>query len=346
MTYRRASNAWAVQACRRTSKRPCLPLALLVLVGSPLLIGLMASAFVTETGASGRMPFQSTAVLQGRVVDQNRAVVPGAQVSVQNSATGLARKGETDSEGNYQIAALPVGTYSVEVTARGFRTEIVERLGIEVARIVVQDFRLEVGDITQTINVTPEAGLIELATVSVGQVVDQRTVQELPLNGRHFIDLGLLVPGSVTPPQNGTLSPPARGQGSFALNTAGNREDTVNYQINGINLNDQINNIITFLPPISSIQEFKFDNSTFSAEYGRNSGGIVNIATRRGANQFHGELMEYFRNDALDARNFFNFTSSRPPPFKRNQFGAELQRSHLCTEPDLFRQWHCRRPPT
>ena len=270
------------------------------------------------------MPFQSTAVLQGRVVDQNGAVVPRAQVSVKNSATGLARKGETDSEGNYQIAALPVGNYRVEVRARGFRTEIIEQLGIEVARIVVQDFRLEVGDITQTINVTPEAGLIELATVSVGQVVDQRTVQELPLNGRHFIDLGLLVPGSVTPPQNGTLSPPARGQGSFALNTAGNREDTVNYQINGINLNDQINNIITFLPPISSIQEFKVDNSTFSAEYGRNSGAIVNIATRRGANQFHGELMEYFRNDALDARNFFNFTSSQPPPFKRNQFGGSI----------------------
>jgi hypothetical protein len=226
------------------------------------------------------MTFQSTAVLQGRVVDQNGALVPRAQVSVQNNATGLARNGETDSDGNYQIAALPVGNYRVEVEARGFRKGIVEQLSIEVARIVVQDFHLAVGDINQTITVTPEARLIEAATVSVGQVVDQRTVQELPLNGRHFIDLGLLVPGSVTPLQNGTLSPSARGQGSFALNTAGNREDAVNFQINGINLNDQINNIITFLPPISSIQEFKVDNSTFSAEYGRNSGAIVNISPR------------------------------------------------------------------
>ena len=289
-----------------------------------LLIGLMVSIFVREADASARMRFQSTAVLQGRVVDMNGAVVPRAQVSAQNSATGLSRNGETDSEGNYQIAALPVGNYRVEVRARGFRTEVVEQLRIEVARIVVQEFRLEVGDINQTINVTAEALLIETATVSVGQVVDQRTVQELPLNGRHFIDLGLLVPGSVTPPQNGNLSSPARGQGSFALNTAGNREDTVNFQINGINLNDQINNIITFLPPVSSIQEFKVDNSTFSAEYGRNSGAIVNIATQRGTNQFHGELLEYFRNDALDARNFFNFTSSHPPPFKRNQFGGSI----------------------
>lgn len=292
---------------------------------SSLLIGLMTLfVVVPRAGSSPRAHFQSTAILQGTVVDQNGAVVPRAQITARNSATGTVRTGEADSDGNYQIAALPVGRYRVEVKARGFKTEIVEPLSIEVARIIVQDFRLEVGDVNQTINVMHVARLIETATVSVGQVIDQRTTAELPLNGRHFIDLGLLVPGSVTPPQNGNLSPPARGQGSFALNTAGNREDTVNYQINGINLNDQINNIITFLPPLSSIQEFKVDNSTFSAEYGRNSGAIVNIATRRGANEVHGELLEYFRNDALDARNFFNFTSSRPPPFKRNQFGGSI----------------------
>ena len=291
---------------------------------SSLLIGLVAFVFITRAAAAPHAHFQSTAVLRGRVVDKNGAVLSRAQISAQHIATGLMRTGETDSEGNYQIAALPVGNYRVEVRAEGFRTEIVEYLNVEVARIVVQDFRLEIGEITQTINVTPETLLIEAATVSVGQVIDQRTTQELPLNGRHFIDLGLLVPGSVTPPQNGNLSAPARGQGSFGLNTAGNREDTINYQINGINLNDQINNIITFVPPLSSIQEFKVDNSTFSAEYGRNSGAIVNIATRRGANEIHGELFEYFRNDALDARNFFNFTSSQPPPFKRNQFGGSL----------------------
>ena len=269
-------------------------------------------------------PVQSTATLQGRVLDPNGAVVHGAKITAHHDKTGLDRIGETDSHGNYQIAALAVGSYRVEVQAGGFRTAVLESMSVEVARIVVQDFLLEVGDITQTINVESAASLIESVTVSVGQVIDQRTTQELPLNGRHFIDLGLLVPGSVTPPQNGNLSPPARGQGSFALNTAGNREDTINFQINGINLNDQINNIITFLPPLSSIQEFKMDNSTFSAEYGRNSGGIVNIATRRGANEIHGELFEYFRNDALDARNFFNFTSNQPPPFKRNQFGGSF----------------------
>src|SRR6185312_8312292 len=158
---------------------------------------------------------------------------------------------------------------------------------------VVQDFRLEVGDITQTINVTSDPPLVELATISVGQVIDERTVQEIPLNGRYFIDLGLLIPGSVTPPQNGSLSPPTRGGGALALNTAGNREDTVNFQINGITLMDQVNNILNFNPPLTSIREFKIDNSTFSAEFGRSSGAIVDVATRSGTKDLHGEFYHF-----------------------------------------------------
>jgi len=201
---------------------------------------------------------------------------------------------------------------------------IVEVVRAEVGRTITQNFQLGIGDVAEKVLVTPAINPIEHATVSVGHLIDRRTVQELPLNGRHFIDLGLLVPGSVTPPQNGNLSAPTRGQGSQAMNTAGNREDTVNFQINGINFNDLINNIITMLPPISSIQEFAIDNSTFSAEYGRNSGSIVNLATRSGTNKYHGELFEFFRNDALDARNFFDFNSSKAQPFKRNQFGGSI----------------------
>ena len=160
--------------------------------------------------------------------------------------------------------------------------------------------------------------------MSVGQVISQRTVQEIPLNGRHFVDLGLLIPGSVTPPQNGFLTAPLRGQGSFAFNTAGNREDTVNFMINGVNLNDPAQNQITFQPSINTVSEFKVDNSTFSAEYGRNSGAIVNIATRSGANDFHGEAFEFFRDDRSDSRNAFNQPPVPQSPFRRNQFGANL----------------------
>src|SRR5712691_2736784 len=266
---------------------------------------------------------QSTAVLQGTVTDPKGAVIPNATVVVRNPATSLERTTQTDSEGNYQVAALPVGTFRVEVKAQGFQTTAVTGLAIEVARTVVQNFQLEIGDISQQVLITSDAPVIETATTSVGTVVNQRTVQEIPLNGRHFVDLALLVPGTVAPPQNGFLTAPLRGQGSFGINTAGNREDTVNFLINGVNLNDMVQNQITFQPSINTVQEFKFDNSTYSAEYGRNSGAIVNIATRSGTNEYHGEFFEYLRNEKLQARNFFDRTTS-PPPFKRNQFGLNI----------------------
>jgi len=267
---------------------------------------------------------QSTSSIEGQVTDQNGAVVSGAEITVLSSAISIHRKATTDQAGRYQIASLPMADYRIDVRAQGFQTQIVAGVRLEVARKTAQNFQLQVGDVSEEVVVTPTIDLIEQATISAGQVIDRRTVQEIPLNGRHFIDLGLLTPGSVTPPQNGNLSAPTRGQGSQAMNTAGNREDAVNFQINGINFNDLINNIITMLPPISSIQEFAIDNSTFSAEYGRNSGAIVNLATRSGTNQYHGELIEFFRNDALDARNFFDFNSSKAQPFKRNQFGGSI----------------------
>jgi hypothetical protein len=189
---------------------------------------------------------------------------------------------------------------------------------------VVQSFQLKLGGVTEETTVTAETPVIESTTISVGQVISQRTVQEIPLNGRHFVDLGLLIPGSVAPQQNGFLTAPLRGQGSFAFNTAGNREDTVNFMINGINLNDMVQNQITFQPSINTVSEFKVDNQSLSAEYGRNSGAVVNIATRSGTNDFHGEAFEFYRKENLDARNFFNPESQKQSPFKRNQFGGNI----------------------
>ena len=264
---------------------------------------------------------QSTATLQGTVSDAKGAVLPNATVLARNRGTASERTTQTDSDGNYQFAALPVGLYTVEVRADGFKTQVADSVTIQVAKTVVQNFQMEVGAITEQVLVSSDVPIIETATTSVGTVINQRTVQEIPLNGRHFVDLGLLIPGSVTPPQNGFLTAPLRGQGSFAFNTAGAREDTVNFMINGINLNDMVQNQITFQPSINTVQEFKVDNSTFSAEYGRNSGAIVNIATRSGSNEYHGEAFEFLRNEALDARNFFD---ARKPPFKRNQFGLNI----------------------
>jgi hypothetical protein len=163
--------------------------------------------------------------------------------------------------------------------------------------------------IAEEVTVSGESPVIETTTITVGQVINQRVVQEIPLNGRHFLDLGMLTPGSVTPPANAGLAAPLRGQGFFSFNTAGNREDSVNFMINGINLNDISNQQVTFQPSINTVDEFKVTNSTFSAEYGRNSGAILNIATRSGTNQFHGEVFDYLRNDVFDARNFSTLRS-------------------------------------
>src|SRR6476620_8650271 len=215
---------------------------------------------------------QSTGAIQGNIVDAQGAVVPGVTVTVRNVATGVERTTVSDAGGDYLTPSLAPGLYRIET-------------------------RLTVGPVAESVSVVGASPVIETATTSVSQVISQRTVQEIPLNGRHFVDLGLLIPGSVTPPQNGFLTAPLRGQGSFAFNTAGNREDTVNFMINGINLNDMVQNQITFQPSINTVQEFKVDNSTYSAEFGRNSGAIVNIATRSGTNEFHGEAFEFFRND-------------------------------------------------
>src|SRR5687768_13153969 len=264
---------------------------------------------------------QSTATLQGTITDSKGAVLPNATVVARNRSTALERTTQTDSDGNYQFAALPVGIYTIEARVEGFKTQVADQVTIQVARTAVQNFQMDVGAISEQVLVSSDVPVIETATTSVGTVISQRTVQEIPLNGRHFVDLGLLIPGSVTPPQNGFLTVPLRGQGSFAFNTAGAREDTVNFMINGVNLNDMVQNQITFQPSINTVQEFKADNSTFSAEYGRNSGAIVNIATRSGTNEYHGEFFEFLRNEVLDARNFFD---PRKPPFKRNQFGFNL----------------------
>jgi hypothetical protein len=269
-------------------------------------------------------PAQSTPTLIGRVFDPSGNVVPGAQIILKDEATGELQTTRTNEIGHYLFAGLLVGTYRISVNASGFRVFTVENLTLEVGRTVLQDFKLTLGDSSEQLTVSSHQPSIDLATTSFGTTIDYRTVQEIPLNGRFFLDLGQLTPGSMTASQNGSGVKPVRGAGSFAMNTAGNREETVNFMINGITLNDSYFGSLTFQPALSSLQEFRLDNSTFSAEYGQSSGAILNIATRSGTSKFHGELFEFLRNDEFDARNFFDFTSPRPPPFKRNQFGGSL----------------------
>ena len=224
---------------------------------------------------------QSTGSIGGTVTDAVGSLVPNATVTVRNQATGEEHATKTDVSGVYLVPSLPVGTYRVEVKSPGMQSMVATGIELPVGSSLRQDFSLKVATTTETVEVSGAAPLIDSSTSTLGTVVNQRTVQEIPLNGRHFIDLAMLTPGTVTPPANGFLTAPLRGQGMFAYNTSGAREDSFNPMINGINLSDGNQNQITFQPTINTVQEFKIDNQTFSAEYGRNSGSIVNIATRR-----------------------------------------------------------------
>ena len=279
---------------------------------------------------------QSTATVLGVVTDPTGAVVPNAQVKVHSIGTGVDRTVQSDGAGLYVVPSIQPGDYSIDASAPGFGMTHFDKVNVEVDQHVTVNIHLNVSAAGVTVQVESSTiSQIETETMTVGQVVDRNTVQELPLNGRHFLDMTVLTPGGVVAPTSGNLTSPSRGLGANSFITAGNREDSVNFQINGVNLNDMAQNQITFQPSINTTSEVKIDNSTFSAEYGRSSGSIVNVSTRPGTNQFHGEAFDYFRNEALDARWFFNRPinvatgaplgyAGRKAPFKRNNFGGAI----------------------
>jgi hypothetical protein len=267
---------------------------------------------------------QSTATLSGSVTDPSGAVVPQAKVSVRNLGTGLERTTISDSAGNYSVPSLQPGEYSVTVQATGFATFRLQRVALQVDQNVTANAQLGLASAGETIQVQAAAPIVDAHTITVGQAIDQTTVQKIPLNGRHFLDLTNLVPGTVVPPVTGSLTTPSRGLGANSFDTAGAREDAVNFMINGINLNDMSQNQITFQPSIDTTSEFKVSNSTYSAEYGQSSGAIVNVATRSGGNAFHGTAFDYLRNNYFDARNYFNRKPTAQNKFIRNNFGGDL----------------------
>jgi Carboxypeptidase regulatory-like domain/TonB dependent receptor len=284
-----------------------------------ILIISATAMFLTSTAAG-----QSTGTIQGTVTDPSNAAVSGANVTVRSQTTGVERSTRTDAAGAYLIAGLPPDIYRIQVSDQSFQTSVINNFKLDVATTATENVRLEVGAVSTSVEVTGGAPVVNTSNVSVSAVIPQKTVQDIPLNGRHFVDLVNLVPGTVTAPQNGFLADPLVGLGQLGVDTAGQRENTTNWMVNGINLNDAVQNQITFQPSIDTVSEFKVDNSTFPAEYGRNSGAIVNIATRSGTNQYHGEAFEYIRNNFFDARNYFNPVGKPQSQFNRSNFGADF----------------------
>ncbi|MBI3697981.1 MAG: carboxypeptidase regulatory-like domain-containing protein, partial [Acidobacteria bacterium] len=261
-----------------------------------------------------------TGAISGVVSDATGAVVPNAKVTVTEVETGIQTPLVTNSAGFYSAPALKPGKYSLSVAASGFRTETRTGLELRVQERLALDFQLEVGAATSEITVTAAAPLLESETSSLGQVIQERTITDLPLNGRNFIQLATL--GAGTLPSNRTAE-----RDNFVANGA--RPIQNSYLLDGI---ENKNRILGFdrstaqivLPVPGSIQEFKVQTSTFSAEFGQAAGGVVNVTMKSGTNSLHGGLFDFFRNSKLDARPYFQPTGGGRPAFLQNQFGATL----------------------
>lgn len=276
-------------------------------------------------GLSQPILAQSTGSIQGTVSDTQGAVIPHAHVRVQNVETKLTRVSETDGAGVYAVPSLPPGHYTMTISATGMQNVREDNVVLTVGQDIVINVTMQIGSQTSTVQVVAtDQALLEVASQTQSQTLNQTAVQEMPLNGRHFIDLFPMVAGGVTPPQSGNLTAPTRGTGASGFNSAGFREDMTNLMINGITHTDLQQNQIAFQPTINIVSEMQVMNSTPSAEFGRSAGTIVNVATRGGTNDFHGELYEFVRNTDFDARNFFNPVSVPVSPFHRNQFGGDL----------------------
>jgi hypothetical protein len=271
----------------------------------------------------------AAATLTGTVTDRSGAVIPKAEISAKNAATGVARGGETNSAGLYTVPGLPPGNYAVSVTAAGFSTAVRTNITLTVGVQQVLDFTMQVGQVSQTVEVTEEAPNVELASSTISGSVDQRSVVELPLNGRSWSDLATLQPGvsSIKTLPNVT-NPDRIGRGlGNQLTITGARPQQNNYLINGISMNDYTNgapgSMLGGNLGVDAIQEFSVLTTNYSAANGRTSGGVISAVTKSGTNTFHGNAYEFLRNSALDAANFFdNAGGITKPPFKRNQFGA------------------------
>src|SRR6202790_3857011 len=265
------------------------------------------------------------ATLTGPVKDPSGAVVPNAQVSITDIDTSVSRSVSSNAAGLYTAPNLLPGNYELRVTSTGFRTQVERGITLTVGAQQQLDITMQVGQISQTVEITTEAPTVELTSSELGATVNSTTVRELPLNGRSWTDLAVLQPGVVSATSH-TAVDVNRGYGA-QLSISGARPQQNNYRLDGISINDYSNggpgSGLGQNLGVEAIQEFSVLTSNYSAEYGKTSGGVVNAISRSGTNQFHGAVYEFLRNSTLDAHNFFDNSNGVPkPPFRRNQFGV------------------------
>src|SRR5580692_8714902 len=271
----------------------------------------------------------SGATLSGTVTDSSGAILSNVQILIKNEGTGEIRSVTVDSAGFYTAPNLLPGQYDVTVSAPGFSTAVTNGVTLTVGAQQQLNVKMKVGQISETIVVTDVASAVQLADSAIGGVIGHEAVVQLPLNGRDWTSLATLQPGvdSVGSIQANTGGPDRARRGyGVQMTISGTRPTQNNYRIDGISVNDYTNggpgSVEGSTLGVDAVQEFSVLTSNYSAEYGRTSGGVVNALTKSGNNSYHGDVYEYLRNSALDARNFFD--PAQIPAFRRNQFGAAL----------------------
>lgn len=261
----------------------------------------------------------------GTITDPSSARVPGAEITITNLATNESSKVSSDSSGEYAAKLLRIGTYSVTAQKAGFERMVKRTVDVGVNQVIRIDLQLKVGRASESVEVTSAAPLLQTDTSSLGTIETEKRISELPLNGRNFIQLAYLGPGANSGMTGSNVSGGVfeNERANEALSVNGLRVSNNNYLLNGVDNNEFGLGGVVVLPPPDAIQEFRTEENSMSAEFGR-GGAAVNVVLKSGSNAVHGGIYEFIRNDALDARNYFTAADVQKPPFKRNQFGGFL----------------------
>ncbi len=272
--------------------------------------------------------YSATSTISGTVFDPAQMGVPGANVSIQNVDTGAERKTATNEAGDYFLPAVSPGNYRIQVTVQGFQTAIRD-VSLQVDETLRVDVNLALEGQKTSVDVGDRATVLETDTANLGQVIGRLEIAELPLNQRNFLAFALLAPG-VSPPTYGSFT--ARQGG--AINIDGGREQSNQFLLDGVDNSDPRLHQVSLAPPIEALDQFKVQSSNSPAEFGRMSGGQIDMVLKSGTNSLHGSLFEFVRNRNLDARNYFDLPACRPgseatecadkPALDRSQFGGSL----------------------
>jgi hypothetical protein len=272
---------------------------------------------------------QTSAGVKGLVTDSSGALVPNAEIVAINLGTGARRQTLTNETGAYEVPLLPPGPYAIAGRKEGFKQAIRDGLELELNQIAQIDFTMVAGEVSERVEVRASAPLLESNTSSVGQVIETKAVSDLPLNGRNFAQLAILGPGvtGVGYSASGTIGSGTRPDDmrpGTELFSNGNREQSNNFMLDGVDNNFRRNGLITLRPSVEAVLEFKIQTNLFQAEQGRNPGATINVITKSGSNALHGSGYEFLRNTELDARNFFAKPGAHKAQYQQNQFGASL----------------------